>query len=98
MWGKTFAAILLGLPLAVALIGLAALLRSDQARHTLPWLLMFFPVWIGVMSIAFLFRSGARAWLWLGSACAGLRRALWLEAERPADRGGMKSSTLNRKS
>jgi len=69
MRGKSFAAILLGLPLAVALIGLAALLSSDQARHTLPWLLVFFPVWIGVMSVAFLFRSGARAWLWLGSAC-----------------------------
>jgi len=69
MRGKSFAAILLGLPLAVALVGLAALLSSDQARHTLPWLLVFFPVWIGVMSVAFLLQSGLRAWLWLGGAC-----------------------------
>lgn len=69
MWGKSSAAVLLGLPLAVAVVGLAALLSGDQARHTLPWLLVFFPVWIGVMSVAFVFQSGARAWLWLGGAC-----------------------------
>ncbi len=68
MWLKSLAALLLGLPLAVAVIGIAALLSGDHARYTLPWLLMFFPAWIGAMIAAFLFHSGARAWLWLGGA------------------------------
>ncbi|MET0267591.1 MAG: hypothetical protein ABW202_18495 [Duganella sp.] len=68
MWGKSTAAIFLGLPLAVVLVGLGALLSHDQTRTTLPWLLMFYLVWVGVMALAFLFRSGLRAWLWLGGA------------------------------
>jgi hypothetical protein len=42
-------------------------------------LLLMFPLWIGAMSLAFVFRSGARAWLWLGLAtllCHGLLYAL----------------------
>jgi hypothetical protein len=76
MWGKSFAAALLGLPLTVGIIGLLALLGpGDPHRTTLPWLLLSFPVWIGVMSWAFVFRSGLRAWLWMGGAtllCFGL--------------------------
>ena len=68
MWGKSTAAAFLGLPLAVIVVGLCALLSHEQARTTLPWLLMFFPAWIGAMTIAFLFRSGLRAWLWMGGA------------------------------
>lgn len=68
MWGKSTAAFFLGLPLAVAVVGLCALASGDQARTTLPWLLAFFPVWIAVMTLAFLFRSGLRAWLWMGGA------------------------------
>jgi hypothetical protein len=26
------------------------------------------PVWIGVMSASFMFRTGLRAWVWLGGA------------------------------
>ena len=68
MWGKSTAAVLLGLPLAVIVIGICALLSHDQARTTLPWLLIFFPVWVGAMSLAFVARSGLRAWLWMGGA------------------------------
>lgn len=68
MWGKSTAAVFLGLPLAVIVVGICALLSHDQTRTTLPWLLMFFPVWMGAMSIAFLFRTGRRAWLWMGGA------------------------------
>ncbi|MET0289587.1 MAG: hypothetical protein ABW178_08165 [Pseudoxanthomonas sp.] len=69
MWGKSLAASLLGLPLATGVIGLVALLwPGPLEQHTLPLLLLSFPVWIGAMSAAFACRSGARAWLWLGGA------------------------------
>lgn len=66
MWGKSTAAAFLGLPLSVLIVGLAALLSSDQATTTLPWLMVFFLVWIAVMTGAFLFKTGLRAWLWMG--------------------------------
>jgi hypothetical protein len=69
MWGKSTAAALLGLPLSVALIGLVALLWPGQSNQlVLPWLLMVFPIWIGIMAGTFLFRSGKQAWLILGIA------------------------------
>jgi len=90
MWGKSLAAALLGLPLTVAVIGLIALLwPGDPVHTTLPWLLLSFPLWIAVMACAFLFRSGLRAWLWLGGAtllCFALVHAVKLLgwAELPA--------------
>jgi hypothetical protein len=66
MWGKSTAAAFLGLPLSVLIVGFAALLGSDQATTTLPWLMVFFLVWIAVMTGAFLFSTGLRAWLWMG--------------------------------
>jgi hypothetical protein len=66
MWGKSTAAIFLGMPLSVLVVGFAALLSSSQSVTTLPWLLVFFLVWIAVMTGAFLFKSGLRAWLWMG--------------------------------
>jgi hypothetical protein len=66
---RYLAAILLGLPLTVGLIGLAALSwPGDQTVTTLPWVMMAFPVWVTVMALAFVFKSGLRAWLWLGGA------------------------------
>jgi len=91
MWAKSLAAALLGLPLTVGLIGLAVLLWPGEiTRTTLPWLLLAFPVWIGVMSLAFLARNGRRAWLWMGGAtllCFGLiqlARMLGWAAEMPS--------------
>ncbi|MRW87559.1 hypothetical protein GJ698_26150 [Pseudoduganella sp. FT26W] len=66
MWGKSTAAVFLGMPLSVLVVGFAALLSHDQASTTLPWLLLFFLVWIGVMTCTFLFKTGLRAWLWMG--------------------------------
>lgn len=66
MWGKSTAAVFLGLPLSVLIVGFAALLSGDQRTTTLPWLMVFFLVWIAVMTIAFLFKTGVRAWLWMG--------------------------------
>lgn len=91
MWGRSLAAALLGLPLTTGLIGLGVLMwPGELAINTLPWLLLSFPVWIGVMSLAFWFRSGTQAWLWLGGAttlCFGLIhlvRLLGWAAELPA--------------
>ncbi|MFT4179094.1 MAG: hypothetical protein QM612_06480 [Thermomonas sp.] len=91
MWGKSLAAGLLGFPLAVGLIGLIALLWPGRIEVvTLPWLLMAFPVWIGAMSLAFVFKTGLRAWLWMGGATAlcfaliHLAKTLGWAAELPA--------------
>ena len=69
MWGKAFAAALLGLPLTVGVIGLLVLVwPGELQRITLPWLLIAFPLWVGVMSLAFLARTGWRALMWMGGA------------------------------
>jgi hypothetical protein len=67
MWAKSMAAVLLGTPLAVALVGLMALLGPGPlAIRVLPSLLLFFPVWVACISLPFWFRSGKLAWAWLG--------------------------------
>lgn len=66
MWARYLAAALLGLPLSVGLIGLVALAwPGDQEITTLPWVMMAFPVWVAVMTLAFVFDSARRTWLWL---------------------------------
>ena len=90
MWARSLAAALLGLPLTVGIIGLVALLwPGELARVTLPWLLLSFPLWVAVMSLAFLARSGWRAWAWMGGGTllcfALIHAAKWLgwAAEMP---------------
>ncbi|MBC3919386.1 hypothetical protein H8L32_17985 [Undibacterium sp. CY18W] len=69
MWAKSLAAALLGLPLSVAIVGLLALFGpGDVKTRTLPLLLLVFLVWIASMCSAFLFKTGLRAWLWMGAA------------------------------
>lgn len=69
MWAKSLAAVFLGLPLAVGLIGLIALAWPGSFEiKTLPWLMMFFPIWILAMSFPFQCKSGLRAWCWMGLA------------------------------
>jgi len=91
MWARSLAAALLGLPLTVGIIGLVVLLwPGELARITLPWLLLSFPLWIAVMSLAFLAKSGWRAWAWMGGGtllCFALihaARLLGWAAEMPA--------------
>ncbi|MED5545430.1 MAG: hypothetical protein VYD90_09280 [Pseudomonadota bacterium] len=76
--GKTAAGLVLGLALALGVSGLLAALLgvrdsffSPQGQFTM-WIIA--PVWCAVLSLCFLFRSGLRAWLWLGLAAA----AVWL--------------------
>jgi len=91
MWARSLAAAVLGLPLTVGLIGLIVLLwPGPLERITLPCLLMAFPVWIGLMSLAFLSRNGWRTWAWMGGGtllCFALIHLVkWLgwAAELPA--------------
>lgn len=91
MWARSLAAALLGLPLTVGIIGLLVLLwPGELTRITMPWLLMAFPMWIGAMSLAFVAKTGLRAWLWMGGGtllCFGLIHLVKLmgwAAELPA--------------
>lgn len=83
---KSWAAALLGLPLTVGLVGLLAVAWPGRQDITaLPWMMTAFPVWIGAMSLAFVFKTGLRAWLWLGGTTLlcfallyGLKAAGWI--------------------
>jgi hypothetical protein len=71
VWARYLAAALLGLPLTVGLIGLAALAwPGNQEITTLPWIMLAFPLWIAAMTLAFMFKTALRAWLWLGGMTA----------------------------
>jgi hypothetical protein len=68
---KTLAGGVGGFGLAIAVSGLLACLTpgalDEQNKFQVAmWLVP--PVWIGVMSGTFMFRTGLRAWLWLVSA------------------------------
>jgi hypothetical protein len=63
MTGKWLAAILLGLPLSTGVVGLAALLWPGRLEvHTLPLLLLSFPVWAAVLAYAALYAAKALGW------------------------------------
>jgi hypothetical protein len=69
MLAKAFAGILLGLPLALALIALLIWVWPGSSESvTMPFLVAFFPAWIAIMGATYMFRSGARAWAWLAVA------------------------------
>lgn len=68
---KSVAGSVLGFTLAIALAGLVALvgpggLEARNKYQFVMWLVA--PIWLGVASLVFLFRSGLRAFLWLGGA------------------------------
>ncbi len=67
---KTFAGLLAGLGLALAISGYFVLITPDIEGDTqvqlAMWMIM--PVWLLVLSGCYLFHSGLRAWLWLGLA------------------------------
>jgi hypothetical protein len=70
---KTLAGVIGGFGLAIAASGLLACLTpgalDEQNKFQVAmWLVP--PVWIGVMSGSFVFRSGRRAWIGLGGANA----------------------------
>jgi hypothetical protein len=71
-WSKASAGAILGLGLALSLVGLYAYLGpggidAPTGRYSLMRHLEAF-VWIMVFGFCFLFRSGRAAWAWLGAA------------------------------
>ena len=78
-FGKVSAAVVLGFALSIGIIGLVGQLtagglpgEADKVQFTM-W--MTSPIWIVFLGSCFLFRTGLRAWLWLGAAnivCYGL--------------------------
>lgn len=70
-WGKTLAGGLLGFSLAFCLCGLFAWLSpggiaTPNKVQLVMW--MIAPLWMLVFSLSFMFRSGLRAFFWLGFA------------------------------
>lgn len=66
---KTSAGALLGLALAIASSGLLSLALGTMPLPVRGQLVMWVvpPVWLGALGFVYLFASGLRAWLWLGS-------------------------------
>lgn len=70
MWSKSLVAILLALPAAIAITGVLALFSPGSLQvRTLPALMMFLPIWVATICVAFVFQNGARAAFWLGVVC-----------------------------
>lgn len=67
---KTLAGTLLGFALALGCCGLFVLIAQDMRASPRAQLAMwrFIPVWLAALGGCFAFRSGARAWAWLGAA------------------------------
>lgn len=71
-FGKVSAAVVLGYTFSIGLSGLFAWrgpggidAGSGKVQFNM-WMLA--PLWVAVLSVCFLFRSGLRAWLWLTAA------------------------------
>lgn len=78
MWGRASAGIVPGFFLSAALVGLASWLLPGPWQSTLvAGALAFFPVWVGVFCLGFLFRSGVRAWIAYGAFAAAGLLLLW---------------------
>ncbi|MFB1484932.1 hypothetical protein [Corallococcus sp. RDP092CA] len=69
---KSLAGVLLGLALAFGVSALLSLALTPLAPSSRNQLVMWsvVPVWMGVLGGCFLFRTGLRAWLWLGGTAA----------------------------
>ncbi|UCZ57322.1 hypothetical protein LGV61_03310 [Desulfurispirillum indicum] len=67
--GKILAGILLGLLLALGCSGLFVLLTPHMDTSAQAQLAMWMvpPIWLGILSFVFFFRSGKSAWVWLGA-------------------------------
>lgn len=79
MAAKHWAAVLFGLPLTIALIGILALLFPGEAqRAVMPWLLFTFPVWVLIMALMYLSRSNKKLWLLLTVLTVFSYSLLWL--------------------
>ena len=78
MWARATAGILPGFFLAAALVGLVSWLLPGPWEQTLvPGVIVFFPVWVGIIAASFQFRNGKRAWVWISAAAVLAMGLLW---------------------
>lgn len=79
MIARCLAGTLLGFPLSAMLLALCLFwLPGHGQAGLIPVLLLFFPLWVGVMAGSYMFRDGRRAWLVLGTANGVVFATLWL--------------------
>ncbi len=79
MIARCLAGTVLGFPLAALLLALLLHVLPGHGQALLiPALILFFPLWTALMAVAYMFRSGPRAWLLMGSANIVVFAALWL--------------------
>ena len=79
MIARCLAGTVLGFPLAALLLALLLQVLPGHGQALLiPALILFFPLWTAFMAVAYMFRSGPRAWLVMGSANIVVFAALWL--------------------
>jgi uncharacterized membrane protein len=79
MIARCLAGVLLGFPLAAALLRLfLCALPHGGSTWLIPVLIMFFPLWMALMICAYAFRTALRAWVAFGGANAFAFAALWL--------------------
>jgi hypothetical protein len=76
---KTLAGTLLGFTLAIGCAGLFNWLAAGMPLSVRGQLAMWLtaPLWMGVLSGVYFFRSGKRAWAWLGGANLLVFGLLW---------------------
>ncbi|TBR39697.1 MULTISPECIES: hypothetical protein [Dyella] len=79
MISRCLAGVLLGIPLAACTLALALHWMPNRGQDWLiPVLILFFPLWTTVMIASYMFRSGLRAWVVLGSSNIAVFALLWL--------------------
>lgn len=79
MIARCLAGAVLGFPLSGMLLALCLFWLPGHGQNWLiPVLLLFFPLWVGVMAGSYMFHSGARAWTVLAGANAAVSALLWL--------------------
>jgi len=79
MIARCLAGTVLGFPLAGWLLALFLYgLPGHGKAWVIPVLLLFFPLWVGIMAGSYMFRSGARAWWSLCAANSVAFALLWL--------------------
>lgn len=78
MWARASAGIVAGFFLAAAIVGLVSWSLPGPWPSTLVGGgLAFFPLWMLAAAASFQFRSGVRAWSWLGGAALAGFALLW---------------------
>ncbi|WP_314107118.1 hypothetical protein [uncultured Stenotrophomonas sp.] len=79
MWARALAGLLAGFFVAAAAAGLITWVPSGPWQAVIvPSMVAFIPLWMLAALWAFSFRTGLRAWLWLGATAASGFGLLWL--------------------